>query len=247
MEYARIIAEHSERLCADIDYCDSVSDYIVYCDIDFYGYTEEYEELDIYEYKEKRIPLGKITGYLILCSLMSKMGEDPYTVCDDYCAELEMVMSIITNHNNIYIDDDIFYIEDNTIVADSFAEIMNQLPYVLMKHYHSYPKMIVYYPEPLPFETEKPMIYKAKEQMAQIIARDIMAQNIGDESHNSENCNVQLVLDEEQQNYILGRWNDYNVYPESAKDLAEFERYEKVGFSEMRGQRLLYRVMLPDE
>ena len=124
---------------------------------------------------------------------------------------------------------------------------MNQLPYVLMKHYHSYPEMIVYYPEPLPFETEKPMIYKAKEQMAQIIARDIMAQNIGDESHNSENCNDQLVLDEEQHNYILGRWNDYNVYPESAKDLAEFERYEKVGFSEMRGQRLLYRVMLPDE
>lgn len=46
--------------------------------------------------------------------------------------------------------------------------------------------------------------------------------------------------------HILGRWNEYNVYPESAKDKTEFERFEKVGFKEMGSTRLLYRASLPD-
>ena len=46
--------------------------------------------------------------------------------------------------------------------------------------------------------------------------------------------------------HILGRWNEYNVYPESAKNKAEFERLENVGFKEMGNTRLLYRASLPD-
>ena len=46
--------------------------------------------------------------------------------------------------------------------------------------------------------------------------------------------------------HILGRWNEYNVYPESAKDKADFERFENVGFKEMGSTRLLYKIIIPD-
>lgn len=142
-------------------------------------------------------------------------------ICDDHSSEL---------------DEDVLYITDADLPDDVFRTIMLELPNIIMRHYHSYP-------EPLPYEKEKSPIHKAKEQMAQIIARDIMA------SYNTvskDGQTIQLHLDNEQMNYILGRWNEYNVYPESAKNKAEFERFENVGFKEMGSTRLLYRVSLSD-
>lgn len=154
-----------------------------------------------------------------------------------------MVMSIIIKQGQLELDEDVLYITDADLPDDVFRTIMLELPNIIMRHYHSYPELIVHYPEPLPYEKEKLPIHKAKEQMAQIIARDIMT---SDNTVSKDGQTIQLHLDNEQMNYILGRWNEYNVYPESAKNKAEFERFENVGFKEMGSTRLLYRVSLSD-
>ncbi len=248
MNYSKIVAEHSEKLSSDIDYIDDCENYIVYCNIDFYGYADD--EADIYDDIDKREYIGTITGYIIMCQLMDEMGIDAYIVCDDYSADLEMAMSVITNHNREAMEDDVFYI-DNVKIKDSendelFKKIVKTLPDIILKHYHIFPKLMVYYPEPMPYEKDENSVYRAKEQMAGIVARDIFSQSAMGQGqiNESDEPKFQVRLDEEQLNYLLGRWNDYSVYPESAKNTAEFQRFESVGFAEMRKSRLLYKWVL---
>ena len=245
MEYQSIMAEHNDSICADINYNDSVSDYIVYCDLDFYGvnYGDDIDD------NNKKIFLGSIKGYLILTHLMELMCEDVYTVCDNHSYELEMVMSIITKQGKREIDDDVFYIKEITVSDNVFKTVMMELPNVIMKHYHSYPGLIAYYPEPLSYKHEKSAVHKVKEDMAQIILRDIFKSDDEKQICNTVCDNDQDItvgLDDEQINYLLGRWNDYNIYPELAKNIKEFERFENIGFKEMGNTRLLFKFSIPD-
>lgn len=244
MEYASIIASSNESICAAIEYSDPIVDYIVCCELDYYGVTEDSD--DVCDNTDERIYLGKIKGYLILTHLMELMCEDVYEVCDDHSGELEMIMSIITRHGGREIEDDVLYITEASVSDDVFKIIMRELPNVIMKHYHSYPGLLVYYPEPLPYTKEKSAYHKAKEDMAQMIARDVIFEKEISTIINEDGQTIKIGLDEEQINYVLGRWNDYNTYPESAKNKAEFERFEEVGFTEMDNTRLLYKVSLPD-
>ncbi len=57
-------------------------------------------------------------------------------------------MSIITKQEKRELDDDVLYISEADIPDDVFVTIMTAFPKVVMKHYHSYPELIVYYPKP---------------------------------------------------------------------------------------------------
>ena len=57
---------------------------------------------------------------------------------------------------------------------------------------------------------------------------------------------IQLVLDEDQQNYILGRRIKGEGYPESAIDKADWELYNAAGFNEHLNTRVLFRVCRDD-
>ena len=140
-----IIASHNDTISSDISYSDSVVDYIVYCELDFYGVAEDDD--DACDNTDKRTYLGSIKGYLILTHLMELMGESIYKVCDDHSGELETIMSIITRQGKREFDD-VLYITEADIPDDVFGTIMTELPKVVMKHYHSYPELIVYYPKP---------------------------------------------------------------------------------------------------
>ena len=99
MECASIIASHNDTVSSDISYNEPVVDYIVYCELDFYGITEDDDEAC--DNTDKRTYLGSVKGYLILTHPMELMGEDVYTVCDDHSGELEMVMSMITKQDSV--------------------------------------------------------------------------------------------------------------------------------------------------
>ena len=116
-------------------------------------------------------------------------------ICDDHSSEL---------------DEDVLYITDADLPDDVFRTIMLDLPNIIMRHYHSYPELIVYYPEPLPYEKEKSPIHKAKEQMAQIIARDIMT---SDNTVSKDGQTIQFHLDNEQMNYILAGGTSITFIP----------------------------------
>ncbi len=59
-------------------YSDPVVDYIVYCELDFYGVAEDDD--DACDNTDKRTYLGSIKGYLILTHLMELMGESAYHI-----------------------------------------------------------------------------------------------------------------------------------------------------------------------
>ena len=49
------------------------------------------------------------------------------------------------------------------------------------------------------------------------------------------------MLDGEQVNYLLGRRNADDFYPQSAKNKSLWDRYEKAGFAEIGNSRMLYK------
>ena len=79
------------------------------------------------------------------------------------------------------------------------------------------PDIIAAYPQPLPYE--KSIHQKVKEGMA-----------------------IEIVLDEDHQNYILGRRIKGEGYPASAIDKAEWKFYHAAGFKEHLNTRVLFRV-----
>ncbi len=97
--------------------------------------------------------------------------------------------------------------------------------------------IICYYPRPLPFEED--ITKKTKKDMAVIAAHEIMERELGDTHLN--NSEYKLALDDEQANYILGRRNSSDAYPESAKDKDIWSLYKKAGFTEVGNSRLLYK------
>ena len=122
--------------------------------------------------------------------------------------------------------------------------IIECLPQFLLRCYHTYPDIIATYPQPLPYE--KSIHQKIKECMAIEISRDMMRRFPNAPTPDDEN-GIQLVLDEDQQNYILGRRIKGDGYPASAIDKAERELYHASGFREHLNTRVLFRVSRDDD
>jgi hypothetical protein len=57
---------------------------------------------------------------------------------------------------------------------------------------------------------------------------------------------IEIVFDEDQQNYILGRRIKGESYPASAIDKAEWELYHAAGFKEYLSTQVLFRVCRDD-
>ena len=81
---------------------------------------------------------------------------------------------------------------------ETTIRILNSLPMFLLKAYHNFPDIIADYPY------KKSIHQKVKEGMAREIVNDYMNM-ILNESIPKDTDGVNLVLDEEQQNYLLGR------------------------------------------
>ena len=81
--------------------------------------------------------------------------------------------------------------------------------------------------------------------MAIEISRDMM-RRLPDEPNPDDESGIRLVLDEDQQNYILGRHIKGEGYPASAIDKTEWELYHAAGFKEHLNTRVLFRVCHDD-
>ena len=60
--------------------------------------------------------------------------------------------------------------------------------------------------------------------------------------HSKNTKGVKLVLDEDQQNYHLGRRIKGEGYPKSAKDKAAWELYHAAGFKEHLNTRVMFKA-----
>jgi len=227
-------------------------DYIVWCNVDLYGVPSdlsEEQENDIYNGNyENAFNIGTLRGCLILCKQIFDDGEDVYTVCDDTSGDLEFVISALQEDGaplSEETDDeyrDVFYIEELVLKKKYNTQklnvsILNSISDIVFFLYHVYPNILCCYPRPLPFEED--ITKKIKKDMAVIAAHEIMERELVDTKLN--NSEYQLALDEEQTNYILGRRNSSNAYPETAKDKDIWSLYKKAGFTEVGNSRLLYK------
>ena len=121
---------------------------------------------------------------------------------------------------------------------DLKLRIIQRLPQFLLMAYHTYPEIIAVYPQPLPYE--KSIHQKVKEGIAAEISCDIISRAL-DKSESDDENEIRLVLDEEQQNYILGRRNKGESYPASAINKAEWKLYYSAGFKEHLNTRVLFK------
>ena len=123
--------------------------------------------------------------------------------------------------------------------SDTKPRILNNLPMFLLRAYQTFPDIIADCPKPLPYE--KSIHQKVKEGMVREIVNDYM-NSILDERDQKDTGGVKLVLDEDQQNYLLGRRIKGEGYPESAKDNTAWELYHAAGFKEHLNTRVPFNV-----
>jgi len=225
-EFQDIIAVSQER-----NHCfvnlekDCIDNFIVSCTINLYGIPtdlSEEKESEIYDGDfEQAENIGTLKGYLILCKNILDNGESPYDICDDLNGDLEMAMAILQQNGGPLNDNcgdeyqDVFYIDElilkkkyNTLKLNT--SVLNSISDIICTLYHVSPNILCYYPRPLPYEEN--IHKKVKRDMAVIAARDVL------ENKSTNNSDYNLVLDKEQINYILGRHNLSDAYPEEAKD-----------------------------
>lgn len=159
--------------------------YIINCYLNIFGIpnslTDDERETIFNGEMGKAVQIGTVTGLLILGRQAEKSDMDIYDICD--CIDtIEM--------------------SDGFDNDETKLRIHECLPMLLLKAYHTFPDIIAYRPKPLPYE--KSIHQKVKEGMARVIVNDYM-NSILDEHDQKDTNGVMLVLDEEQQNYILGR------------------------------------------
>ncbi len=228
--------------------------FIIYCSLKIYGIPDvptDDDEEEIYNGEVgKAVHLGNVTGILILGAQAEKTSMDIYDICD--CTDAEFIYSAFQEGDGPLAYDpylDVFYIKviemNNGFNTDELKlRIINCLPQFLLRCYHTYPDIIATYPQPLPFE--KSIHQKVKEGMAIEISRDMMRRFPNAPAPDDES-GIRLVIDEDQQNYILGRRIKGEGYPASAIDKAEWEFYHEEGFREHLNTRVLFRVCRDDD
>ena len=214
---------------------ESYDSYIINCFLKIYGIPDDLtddEEENIFGGEiGKAVQIGTVTGLLILGGQAEKNDMDIYDICDCTDSYAEFIYSALSEGNGPLAFDpylDIFCI-DTIEMCDGFdndetkIRILNSLPMFLLKAYHIFPDIIADRPKSLPYE--KSIHQKVKEGMAREIINDYM-NSILDEPTQKHTEGVKLMLDEDQQNYLLGRRIKGEGYPESAKDTDVIVKYD---------------------
>lgn len=261
-----------------------------------------------------RVRMGTLSGYLILCPEMIYDKYDPLTVCDDHSADLEYVMSALTdtggplNPQTGEPKQNVFYIENLEIDAEYKTQrlglrIIRELPFLVREFLHVYPDLLAYRPSPLASEwddvSERVNALRsfAMERLSTRIELMLARQKAPGSARTGEPCdgadgaagtarNGQALpsgqkegatdgppadllsgmsggdngpaangrriatiavtmpeydFSEDEINLIMGRRSHLSEYPESFKDPELFRFFEKCGFHEVSGSRLLFR------
>lgn len=234
-------------------YHNRIENYIDWFELDLYGVPidtddKKYNEIFEGDYTNA-IQIGKLSGCLILCKQMLDNGEDPSYVCDSIDYQLDLAISCLSDPTGPLDNDpfqDIFYIEELEM-AEKYDDdelkimILKSLPEILLNLKNVRPELIAYYPTPLPYEED--IHKKIKRDMAVIAMAEMNEREIakftGKEIDESQN-EYQLIMDEEQINYVMGRRNPNDSYPESAKNIPIWNLYQRAGFIESGSSRMLY-------
>lgn len=203
----------------------------------------------------KAIDLGELTGSLIMCSEMARLGNDPYTLCDDNAQDLEYVHSALSDEGGPLSEEDgdpdrnVLYIEE-LCIKEAFRSrgigtlILRNLPALILKEMHVLPDVICYFPQMLEHEPEE-IDHEAMEKYRHHMA--FLAQRHGfDKSDNITYFPPQKPLTEKEINQILGCRQKDEEYKSEWRNIQLFNFYLKNGYREAGKSGLLYRIVDED-
>ena len=258
MNFEDTFAEATPELRAYESIEDPVKDLVLDCIIHIYGVPESENDEDDFPKEvynggyEGAVEIGAVTGVYVLGSQFTKTDYDIYLTCDDHDAYSEFIVSALTEDSGPMADSfgetetlDLFCINEVILKKEWNSEelklrIIQNLPHFLLRLYHHSPDLLAVCPAALPYE--KPAYQKVKEDMAQIAFRQTQEAFLGADKKDDQE--IRFIMDEEQQNYILGRRNPGQSYPESAKDPEQWQLYEKAGFIEYGRTRVLFKELI---
>lgn len=197
--------------------------------------------------------IGTLAGHLILCNQMIRAGYDPLTVCDDESADLEYVMSALTDEGGplnewtgepsldvLYIDE--LIIEEPLRQQELGSRILQEVPFLCRELLHVLPDIISYYPAP----TQRGWRQESEREVAlRSIAMDRVAKATlpDDVQHEGNISNVfadRYRFSDDEIKMIMGRRHSGSSYPEALKNERLISFYQKNGLQELGDTRLLY-------
>lgn len=226
--------------------------YICYCNIKIYGIPRDLsieQQEEMYGDEKLATYIGTIEGYLILAEEIEKRGLDLHYECDAINGEVEFICSALLENGGPLEDYGIEYqvnqfyihkieIDEEYYTDELFDNIISELPEIIFIHYHVCPEMLIYYPTPLPYDNR---IEELEKKIAEAVMSDTLKRESKDYIADYE---PQLVMNPDQINIVLGRRRDGYTYPEYAKNMSVWEKYERNGFDEWLNTRVLYSLAL---
>lgn len=244
---------------------DCVDTCIIWTSIPFYGIPFSLENDDkmerVYRHDYRGLTkIGTLAGCLILCEQIIVEGYDPLEVCDASSADLEHVISALSDIEGPLNEEtgdpyrNVFYIHELEMEsgwddAELKAKIIKQLPWLILSFHHVMPDILAFYPAPLAHapNTAEEERYKILQQIAaQKIERALTPEAkkpLGKGEDNLLSFAEFYQFNEDDMKFVTRRRYSGSTYPETAKDLQEYIFYEANGFEELGDSRLLFKVV----
>lgn len=249
--------EHIITVCEEttkyISGLESMNAYTPYVTIKLYGVPDNWDDEKIeeaIECEDTAIPLGSISGYLVLGQALCLIGADMLEYCDNADEELENAASALMERGGpLNEDSNLFHITDfnltESIAAEDVRKLFIELPDIIFTHMHVTPNVISVSPDPLPHE--KSRLEQVQEGLAQIANREtskrVDAQVFGID-YEAAPDEPMLEISPEQLNIVMGRRNNGDSYPEKYIDRKAWQPFLDAKFTEWRKTRVLYKETL---
>lgn len=230
---------------------DSMSIYTPFITMKLYGIPAHWDEEKIEEAidcENAAIPLGEISGYLVLGQALSLIGGDILEYCDNADELLENAASALMEENgplNEY--SNLFHIISFTISEEveesDLHTLLVELPDIIFTHMHVTPDIISVSPAPLPHEKSK--LEQVQEVLAMMAyhetSKRLEKQTFGseDDCDDEDENTPQIQISPEQLNIALGRRNTGDSYPTEYIDKDAWKPFVDAGYEEWRNTRVL--------
>lgn len=252
-EHIITVCEHTTKHLTDLT-SDYMSIYTPYITLKLYGIPAEWDEEkieDAINCEEEALPLGEISGYLVLGQALSLIGGDILEYCDCADYDIENAASALMERGGpLNEDSNLFHITDfnisESVDADEVQKLLIELPDIIFTHMHVTPDIISVSPYPLPHEKSK--LEQVQEGLAMMAYNEtnkrINKQMFGQDSDDEDMDTPQIQISPEQLNIVLGRRNEGDTYPEQYIDRKAWQPFLDTGYTEWLKTRVLYKETL---
>lgn len=234
LEVLRVVSDEGNEAYTNDEYVPD--NYFVEVSLDVSGLPKDADEDEIDEFYcdfDCGEQVGTIEGMIMLGRAAKEHDMDMYIMADDYDMHAEYFARTLMDAEDTSLQEllytNILVIEeyDVNLTKTDHKRLIKKMKDMIFRTYHIVIDLILAFPEPIPYE--KSEIAKLNEELALSIAG---------RSKESQK-DVEFILNDIQLDYLMGRLNSDDFYPEEVKDKKVWSILEGVGFKEIDESRIL--------